>query len=167
MSQRELKNVPASVRARLLSEARASGDSYDQVLQYFAIERFLYRLSQTKWADRLIVKGAIMLRAWGTPLGRPTRDIDFLGSIDRSPATVERTVRECLAVEYPSDGLVFDQSVEIAEINVAAADTDAEDIEITTHMWSRVARNMKSSLIFTAVDTASAKEAADGLAATA
>ena len=118
MSQRELKNVPASVRARLLSEARASGDSYDQVLQYFAIERFLYRLSQTKWADRLIVKGAIMLRAWGTPLGRPTRDIDFLGSIDRSPATVERTVRECLAVEYPSDGLVFDQSVETAEINV-------------------------------------------------
>ncbi len=31
MSQRELKNVPASVRARLLNEAKASGDSYDQV----------------------------------------------------------------------------------------------------------------------------------------
>ena len=52
------------------------------MLQYFAIERFLYRLAQTEWADRLIVKGAIMLRAWGTPLGRPTRDIDFLGNID-------------------------------------------------------------------------------------
>lgn len=118
MSQRDIKNVPASIRARLLNEAKASGDSYDQVLQYFAIERFLYRLAQTEWADRLIVKGAIMLRAWGTPLGRPTRDIDFLGSIDNSPEAVERAVRECLAVAYRDDGLVFDRKVETAEINV-------------------------------------------------
>jgi hypothetical protein len=113
-----LKNIPASVRARVLNEARTSGDSYDQVLQYFAIERFLYRLSKTQWGERLIVKGAIMLRAWGTPLGRPTRDIDFLGNIDNSPEAVERAVRECLAVEYPDDGLVFDQAVETVEINV-------------------------------------------------
>lgn len=118
MSQRELKSIPASVRARLLNEAKASGDSYDQVLQYFAIERFLYRLSKTEWGERLIVKGAIMLRAWGTPLGRPTRDIDFLGNIDNSPEAVELAVRECLAVEYPDDGLVFDPEVETVEINV-------------------------------------------------
>lgn len=118
MSQRELRNIPASVRARLLNEARASGESYDQVLQYFAIERFLYRLAQTEWADRLIVKGAIMLRAWGTPLGRPTRDIDFLGKVDNSPEAVARAVRECLAVGYPNDGLIFDPDVQTAEINV-------------------------------------------------
>lgn len=118
MSQRELKNIPASVRARLLNEAKVSGDSYDQVLQYFAIERFLYRLSKTEWGERLIVKGAIMLRAWGTPMGRPTRDIDFLGNIDNAPDTVERAVQECLAVEYPDDGMVFDQEVETVEINV-------------------------------------------------
>jgi hypothetical protein len=69
------------------------------MLQYFAIERFLYRLSKTKWGECLIVKGAIMLRAWGTPLGRPTRDIDFLGHIDNSPGAVERAVRDCLAAE--------------------------------------------------------------------
>lgn len=118
MSHRELKNIPASVRARLLSEAKAGGDSYDQVLQYFAIERFLYRLAQTEWAERLVVKGAIMLRAWGTPLGRTTRDIDFLGNIDNSPEVVGRVVRECLAVEYPADGIVFDPDVETLEINV-------------------------------------------------
>lgn len=48
-----------------------------------------------------------------------------------------------------------------------AADTDAEDIAITTHMWSRAARNFKSSLLFTAVATISAKEAADELVAAA
>jgi hypothetical protein len=118
MSQRESTNIPASVRARLLNEAKASGEAYDQVLQYFAIERFLYRLSKTEWGERLIVKGAIMLRAWGTPLGRPTRDIDFLGHIDNSSEAVERAVLECLAVEYPDDGLVFDPDVETVEINV-------------------------------------------------
>ncbi len=119
MSERELKNIPASVRARLLNEARASGNSYDQVLQYFAIERFLYRLSKTEWSERLIVKGAIMLRAWGTPLGRPTRDIDFLGRIDNSPQAVGQAIRECLTVEYLGDGLVFEPNVEVSEINVA------------------------------------------------
>lgn len=121
MSQRELRNIPASVRARLLNEAKASGESYDQVLQYFAIERLLYRLSKTKWAQRLIVKGAIMLRAWGTPLGRPTRDIDFLGRVDNSPESVARVVRECLAIGYPDDGLVFDREVETTVINAGNA----------------------------------------------
>jgi hypothetical protein len=117
MSEHELKNIPASVRARLLNEARASGDSYDQVLQYFAIERFLYRLAQTEWSERFIVKGAIMLRAWGAALGRPTRDIDFLGRVDNSPDAVLSVVRECLAVDYPEDGLIFDCDIETSVIN--------------------------------------------------
>ena len=117
MSQRAPTNIPASVRARLLNEARASGDSFDQVLQYFAIERFLYRLSQTEWSERLIVKGAIMLRAWDSSLGRSTRDIDFLGRVDNSPEAVVEVVRECLAVEYPDDGIVFDRELEAAAIN--------------------------------------------------
>lgn len=118
MSQRQLKNIPASVRARLLNEARLSGVPYDQVLQYFAIERFLYRLSSTGWGERLIVKGAIMLRAWGTPLGRPTRDIDFLGTVDNSLEAVAETIRECLKVECPADGLVFDRDFEVSTINM-------------------------------------------------
>jgi len=119
VSRREITNVPASVHARLLRRAKEQGESFDQVLQYFAIERFLYRLSLTEWAERFVVKGAIMLRAWGTPLGRPTRDIDFLGDIDNSPAAVELAVRECLAVEYPDDGLAFDREIETSQINVA------------------------------------------------
>ncbi len=121
MSQREVKNVPSSVRARLLNKARTSGESYDQVLQYFAIERFLYRLSKTEWGERLIVKGAIMLRAWGTPLGRPTRDIDFLGHVGNTPEAVERAVRVCLNVVYPEDGLVFDREIKTVEINTQDA----------------------------------------------
>lgn len=60
MSQHDLTNIPASVHARLLNRAKEQGESYDQVLQYFAIERFLYRLSLTEWGERFVVKGAIM-----------------------------------------------------------------------------------------------------------
>jgi len=118
---RELKNIPASIHARLLNEAKVRGESFDQVRQYFAIERFLYRLSKTEWGERFIVKGAIMLRAWGTPLGRSTRDVDFLGHVDNSPEAVASVVRECLAVDYPDDGLVFDREIETAEINTEDA----------------------------------------------
>ena len=47
------------------------------------------------------------------------------------------------------------------------ADTDAEDIEITRHMWSRMARNMKTRVAFTTIATTPVKEAADELAAVA
>jgi hypothetical protein len=47
------------------------------------------------------------------------------------------------------------------------ASADAEDIEITSHMWARTAHNLKTTLAFTTIATVPAKEAADELAAVA
>jgi multimeric flavodoxin WrbA len=47
------------------------------------------------------------------------------------------------------------------------ADTDAEDLAITEKMWSRMARNMKSRLVFSAVTDRKPKEVARDLAAAA
>jgi protein-arginine kinase len=44
------------------------------------------------------------------------------------------------------------------------SDSDAEDIEIATAMWARMARNMKSSMVFTAVSDRSAKEVVNEIA---
>jgi len=44
------KDVAASVRARLLNLAKAQGVDFNTVLVQFALERFLYRLSQSKYA---------------------------------------------------------------------------------------------------------------------
>ena len=43
MTERPLRNVVASVRQRLMNTARESGRPFQEVLQYFAMERFLYR----------------------------------------------------------------------------------------------------------------------------
>lgn len=107
----------ASVRARLKRRADALGLAFDQALQYYAIERFLFRLSQTQWADALVIKGAAMLRVWEGAVARPTRDIDFLGRLDNSPETVERMVRECIGI-VTDDGLEFSREVTVTRITV-------------------------------------------------
>lgn len=57
-----LRNIAASVRQRLLDRARREGRPFDEVLQYFAMERFLYRLAQSAHSERFVLKGALMLR---------------------------------------------------------------------------------------------------------
>jgi len=57
-----MKNVAASVRQRLLNRARSEKRPFSELLQYFAMERFLYRLSRSTHSARFILKGALMLR---------------------------------------------------------------------------------------------------------
>jgi hypothetical protein len=71
-------NTAASVHARLLNQARAGSRSFNDLLQLYAMERFLHRLSRTRHADRFVLKGALLMRAWETSLFRTTRDIDLL-----------------------------------------------------------------------------------------
>ena len=105
------------VRRDLRRRAEALGLDFQQALQYYAIERFLFRLSQTALADKLIVKGAIMLRVWGGAITRPTRDIDFLGRIGNSAEVIRAAIKECLAVD-PEDGLAFEKTVAAEQIAI-------------------------------------------------
>lgn len=73
------KNLAASVQARLLNIAKAQGRDYGQVLTKFALERLLYRLSQSKHSDSFLLKGALLFDLWFDVPLRPTRDIDLLG----------------------------------------------------------------------------------------
>jgi len=104
------KNLSASVHARLQNQARASKRPFQELLQYYAMERFLYRLSKTPHCARFVLKGALMLHVWEAPLTRATKDLDFLGRLDNSLETLERVVREVCAADVEPDGMVFDQS---------------------------------------------------------
>jgi hypothetical protein len=81
MKKRGTGNIGASVRQRLLNKAREMGRPFGEILQYFAMERFLYRLSKSRYADKFVLKGALMLTAWNAPLLRPTMDIELLGGM--------------------------------------------------------------------------------------
>jgi Nucleotidyl transferase AbiEii toxin, Type IV TA system len=96
-----------SIRQRLKKRSDELGLEFQQALQYYAIERFLYRLSMTEWADQMIVKGATMLRVWQGVITRPTRDIDFLSRLEDTGTQIQTVVSDCLNVNVPEDGLHF------------------------------------------------------------
>ena len=104
---KELKNVGASVRARLLALSKSSGQTFDLVLTRFALERLLYRLSQSEFSDRFVLKGALLLITWLENPHRPTRDLDLLGYGDPDPEGILATFREILR-EEANDGVTFD-----------------------------------------------------------
>ncbi|MBA4067809.1 MAG: nucleotidyl transferase AbiEii/AbiGii toxin family protein [Isosphaera sp.] len=72
------------------------------------MERFLYRLAQSRHADRFVLKGALMFTAWGGPASRPTKDIDLLGRTNNAVDAVTALMREVCGQAVDPDGLVFD-----------------------------------------------------------
>ena len=128
MNAKSSKNNPASIHQRLLNKARNEQRPFNELLQYYAMERFLYRLSQSSIADKFILKGALMLRVWGSPEFRPTKDIDMLGRTSNEENNIIKQIQEILSVDVPPDGLTFNSdSIQAERI---AEDADYEGIRI-------------------------------------
>ena len=121
-------NIAASVRQRLLNRARSDRRPFDELLQYYAMERFLHRLSLSDHAERFILKGALLLRVWDSPLQRPTMDIDLLGLTSNQAEAVEDLIRGIIGVDVAADGLIFDPSTVRAER--IAADAEYEGLRV-------------------------------------
>jgi hypothetical protein len=102
-----VRDLGASVRARLLNLAREKNQAMDLLLTRYAIERLLYRLSISKHADRFILKGAVRVTTWFDEPHRPTRDVDLLGFGDAAPEAMLTVFTE-IAQVGADDGLTFD-----------------------------------------------------------
>jgi len=74
----EIKNIDASIKARLKNIAKEYKKTYNLILQLYMQERLLYRLSVSEYKDNFILKGGLLLFSMSGFAGRPTRDIDFL-----------------------------------------------------------------------------------------
>jgi len=119
-----IKNIAASVHQRLLGKARESARPFNEFLQHFAIERFIYRLSRSPQADRFTLKGALLFSAWSGPGSRPTMDIDLLGRIDNSLEVIVAAMKEACEMEVEADGMSFQ-----AETVTAARITEDAEYE--------------------------------------
>lgn len=104
---RAATNVGASVRARLLTVAKTSNQTFDLVLTRYVLERVLYRLTQTPHRDRFALKGALLVTTWFADPHRPTRDADLLGFGDSGPEAMLAVFREVCAVPM-DDGVTID-----------------------------------------------------------
>lgn len=128
---KSVKNIPGSVRQRLLDRARKDRRPFSELLQYYAIERFLYRFSLSDHSDKFVLKGALMLRVWDSPEIRPTMDIDMLGITNNDESKVIKQIQNILSVDVEPDGLGFDpDSVRSERIT---EDADYRGIRIRFH----------------------------------
>ena len=101
------RDIPASVRGQLENLARKSGRPLQELMQYFVMERFLFRLSQFEYADRFVLKGALMFTVWGSPQSRATRDIDLLARAENSVDAVSSMIKDVCRQPVESDGVEF------------------------------------------------------------
>jgi hypothetical protein len=103
-------DVAASVRARLLNEARKRKEDFERTLVRFAIERLLYRIGASSVRERCILKGASLLSFWLPDPYRATRDIDLLATGPSDEGSLRSLVTQVCAISCPEDGMRFDLS---------------------------------------------------------
>ncbi len=86
-------------------------------LSRYGVERLLYRLSTSRFADSFILKGAILVGTWAAVPHRATRDVDFLGLGEPSPERLVAVFRALAGSDGGEDAIVFDpESVRAEEI---------------------------------------------------
>ena len=108
--KKEVKNIEASVKAQLQNKAKEASRPFAEVLRYYGMERFLYRFSKSKYADKFVLKGALLFAVWKIPERRTTLDIDFLGRFNNQVTAIEAVMRDVCNVVVESDGLKFDSA---------------------------------------------------------
>ena len=117
MTRKQITNIPASVRQRLLNRSRKDKRPYNELLQYYAMERFLYRLSQSDYKDSFILKGALALQVRKVEKFRPTMDIDISQKRNDETSEILKQIKDILSTKVEEDGLVFDlQSIRLEDI---------------------------------------------------
>jgi len=128
-------NLAASVRQRLLNQARAQDRPFQELLQYYAMERFLYRLSRSEYSKKFILKGALLLTAWRAPLSRPTVDIDLMGQTSNDLDHIRLIVDKLCSMEVEPDGVQFDAGT--VSVDRIKEDADYEGVRI--RFWAQLA----------------------------
>ncbi len=112
------KNIAASVSNKLLKISKTSGRGFNEILVYYGMERFLARLSHSKFKSQFVLKGALALHVLKSELARATRDIDFLAFESNDHEKMKKVIQKICEIQM-EDGIIFDlksiQSVVIKE----------------------------------------------------
>ena len=117
--RKETVNKSASILAKLQDIARAQNIDSNLILMRYCQERFLYRLSISKFSNNFCLKGGLLLISLGMPSTRPTKDIDFLAKeVSKNTKDVENIVSEISSlhsddsVEFITKSIVSEEIIE-------------------------------------------------------
>lgn len=100
------KNISESVRSRLKNIAVKEGSDFNAVLTRYGLERLLYRIGESEYANQFLLKGALLFNLWYDMPHRPTKDIDLLGFGDNDLAYIKQTFSKICSISA-DDGISF------------------------------------------------------------
>ena len=86
----------------------STGQDYNTLLIRYTIERFLFRLSESEYRNRFVLKGALLFALWNETPHRVTRDLDLLGFGNSSAEELEAVFAKISSCQVPDDGVIFD-----------------------------------------------------------
>ncbi len=107
MKAKDVKNIAASQRAKLLNRSRERKEDFQFLLGRWVAERFLHRLGISPQRDRFALKGATIFLVWNGESARPTRDLDLLGFGVPDIGDIVQTFRDICSLPA-ADGIEFE-----------------------------------------------------------
>ena len=131
---RGIPNLAMSVHQRLMNRIRREQLDPTRTFTLYALERLLFRLSQSRHANRFVLKGAMLFSVWEIHVLRPTRDLDFLGLGDFSSEALRRMLHDICGTAVEPDGMVYDVDSMIIEDIRAEDDYAGRRVLMTSHL---------------------------------
>lgn len=107
-----------AISMKLLEVSRKHQFNHQLLLVRFFQERLLYRLSVSKYKNKLLLKGGNLLYLWQGTAARPTIDIDFAGQqLTNEINTIKNIFTDILKIDV-QDEVQFDtDTITVTEIN--------------------------------------------------
>ncbi|MBQ7515505.1 MAG: nucleotidyl transferase AbiEii/AbiGii toxin family protein [Schwartzia sp.] len=105
-----------AVKARLKNFAEKSGCTFQEALTYYGMERIIYRISISPYAEHFILKGGVLLYAiFDRQYERATTDVDLLArQISNSAEEMKDVFTHILSLDS-NDAITFSPSALVVE----------------------------------------------------
>jgi len=110
MKDKIIKDISASVRARLLNLSHTLKRNFQEITVRYAVERLLARLSLSAYAGQFILKGAMLYIPWKLDDTRTTMDLDLLGLGNPAMEYLKKVFEDIADTKIENDGIVFDKT---------------------------------------------------------
>ena len=113
-----MKDIAASVLAKLKNKSKEFDITYQQCLLLFVQEEFLRRLSKSKYANNLILKGGYFIYTLTNFKSRTTVDVDFL--LNKAPTSLEevKKIIDCIITTPTNNDYIQMTASSFEEISI-------------------------------------------------
>lgn len=109
-----------SLKKRIVNVTNAKKLDVQRNILRYLMERFLYRLSKSKYIDNFVVRGSLLMYIMEPFKSRHTKDIDYMGlHISNDFQNIENIIKDICKIQCPEDCVVFDiDSITLEKINL-------------------------------------------------